>query len=44
MYAMYPEPREWGPARHDPENPWSREALQRAIDLRDSSGPVPDDN
>ncbi len=45
MYAMYPD---WGPARHDPEHPESRErineAVQRALDLRDNGGPRPDDN
>jgi hypothetical protein len=45
MYDMYPE---WGPARHDPESPTShqaqREALQAALDLRDSGGERPDDN
>ncbi|MGN0064619.1 MAG: hypothetical protein ACI379_10290 [Nocardioides sp.] len=44
MYAMYPEAREWGPARHDPENPYGRNAVQAALDLRDSRGPRPDDN
>ena len=41
MYDMYPE---WGPARHDPENPYSAEAVQRALDLRDDGGQRPDDN
>ncbi|WP_344731773.1 hypothetical protein [Nocardioides fonticola] len=41
MYDLYPE---WGPARHDPENPRSREALQRSLDLRDDGGERPDDN
>ncbi len=31
MYQMYPE---WGPTAHDPENPQSQEAVQRALDLR----------
>lgn len=44
MYAMYPEAREWGPARRDPENPFGRDAVQTALDLRDSRGPRPDDN
>ena len=47
-YAMYPEHPEWGPASHDPENPFSHEAttraVQRALDLRDNGGPRPDDN
>lgn len=45
MYEMYPE---WGPAKHDPENPNSlaaqRWALQTALDLRDRGGQRPDDN
>jgi hypothetical protein len=45
MYDMYPE---WGPAQHHPENPYSREnvneALQRSLDLRDDGGQRPDDN
>ncbi|MEV7428578.1 MULTISPECIES: hypothetical protein [unclassified Nocardioides] len=41
MYDMYPE---WGPARHDPENPMGREAVQRSLDLRDNGGQRPDDN
>lgn len=35
---------EWGPGRHDPENPYSADAIRSAIDLRDSDGPRPDDN
>lgn len=35
---------EWGPARHNPESPLSNQAIQSAIDLRDSDGPRPDDN
>jgi hypothetical protein len=35
---------EWGPARNNPDSPHSHEAIQAAIDLRDSSGPRPDDN
>lgn len=42
MYDFYPA--EWGPARHDPESPTSREALQAALDLRDANRPRPDDN
>jgi hypothetical protein len=45
MYDMYPD---WGPAAHDPENPYSaehaRDALQRALDRRDNGGQRPDDN
>lgn len=41
MYEMYPE---WGPARHDPENPTSTQAVQAALDLRDNGGERPDDN
>ena len=41
MYDMYPE---WGPAAPNPENPRSREALQRSLDLRDNGGERPDDN
>lgn len=56
MYAMYPESpaefsgwsREWGPASHDPDNPYSVEntiaAVQQALDLRDNGGQQPDDN
>jgi hypothetical protein len=41
MYDMYPE---WGPARHDPESPQHREAVQAALDLRDNGAERPDDN
>jgi len=41
MYDMYPE---WGPAMHDPDNPYSLEAVQQALDLRDNGGQRPDDN
>lgn len=45
MYEMYPD---WGPARNVPESPYSKQAmnekLQRAIDLRDGDGQLPDDN
>ena len=41
MYDMYPD---WGPARHDPESPFSQTALQAALDLRDNGGLRPDDN
>lgn len=36
--------REWGPARHRPENAGQRESFRPALDLRDSDGPRPDDN
>jgi hypothetical protein len=35
---------EWGPANHDPDNPFSFEATQQALDLRDASGQLPEDN
>jgi len=41
MYDMYPD---WGPARHDPEDPRSTAAVQAAIDRRDHGGLRPDDN
>ena len=41
MYDMYPD---WGPARNHPDSPWSREAVQRSLDLRDNGGERPDDN
>ena len=41
MYDMYPD---WGPARHDPQNPQSTYAVQTALDLRDNGGERPDDN
>ena len=41
MYEMYPE---WGPARNNPDNPYSHEAVQAALDLRDNGGQRPDDN
>lgn len=41
MYRMYPE---WGPAKHDPEDPRSEEAVQAALDRRDHGGQRPDDN
>lgn len=41
MYDMYAE---WGPSRNDPESPHSHQAVQAALDLRDSSGERPDDN
>lgn len=41
MYDMYPD---WGPAKNDPDNPRSDDAVQTALDLRDNGGPRPDDN
>jgi hypothetical protein len=42
MYEMYPA--EWGPAKHNPDNPLHAQALQTALDLRDNGGERPDDN
>jgi hypothetical protein len=42
VYDMYPD--NWGPANHQPENPYSHEALQASLDLRDNGGQRPDDN
>jgi hypothetical protein len=44
MYAMYPEAKDWGPARRDPQNPYGHTAVQAALDLRDNAGQRPDDN
>ncbi len=41
MYDMYPE---WGPAKNNPDNARSTQALQAALDLRDNGGERPDDN
>ena len=41
MYDMYPE---WGTAMHNPENTYSHEAVQAALDLRDNGAQRPDDN
>jgi hypothetical protein len=35
---------EWGPAMHDPENPFSHLATQEALDHRDAGDDQPDDN
>ncbi len=36
---------EWGPARHDPEQPFLRDAdLAFGTDLRDGDDALPDDN
>jgi hypothetical protein len=42
MYEMYPA--EWGPAKHNPDNPNYTQAVQTALDLRDNGGERPDDN
>jgi hypothetical protein len=46
MYDMYPDwtASDWGPSKHNPENPFSFEAVQQALDLRDNGGERPDDN
>ncbi len=44
MYDMYPAPADWGPAKHNPDNPQSSQAVQAALDLRDNGGERPDDN
>ena len=41
MYDMYPD---WGPARNNPDFPYSHQALQLALDQRDDAGDQPDDN
>jgi hypothetical protein len=45
MYDMYPD---WGPARNDPDSPYSHDAVQAALDrrdgVRDGVGERPDDN
>ena len=41
MYDMYPE---WGPAKNNPDNAASNQAVQAALDLRDGGGQRPDDN
>lgn len=47
-HPHYRDLQEWGPARHDPDHPSSRQrltaALQAALDLRDNGGQQPDDN
>lgn len=35
---------DWGPAIHDPENPYGRPATQDALDGRDGLIDRPDDN
>ncbi|MEI2712555.1 MAG: hypothetical protein V9G04_04465 [Nocardioides sp.] len=42
MYDMYPDA--WGPAAHNPDNPYSYESVQARLDARDASAPRPDDN
>lgn len=41
MYENYPE---WGPAKHNPESPYSQMALLAALDQRDAGEQRPDDN
>ena len=41
MYDMYPD---WGPARNNPEYPYSHQAVEAALALRDDAGERPDDN
>ena len=41
MNQLHPE---WGPARHDPEDPCSQQSLQACLDQRYVDGPRPDDN
>jgi hypothetical protein len=35
---------DWGPANHDPENPFGRQATEAALDRRDGGDALPDDN
>ncbi|SFC40694.1 hypothetical protein SAMN04487968_106100 [Nocardioides terrae] len=35
---------EWGPANHDPENPFSLDATEAALDRRTGDDPLPEDN
>jgi hypothetical protein len=35
---------EWGPAIHDPENPFGHPATQAALGHRDAGADLPDDN
>jgi hypothetical protein len=35
---------EWGPANHDPENPFGHAATVAALDRRDAGGDRPEDN
>jgi hypothetical protein len=35
---------EWGPAIHDPENPFGHPATEAALDHRDADADLPDDN
>jgi hypothetical protein len=35
---------EWGPANHDPENPFSQAATAAALDGRTTADERPDDN
>lgn len=46
MYDMYPDwtSSDWGPAKNNPDDPRSAQAVQQALDLRDNGGERPDDN
>ena len=35
---------DWGPAIHDPENPFGHPATEAALDRRDADDDRPDDN
>jgi hypothetical protein len=35
---------DWGPAIHDPENPFSHPATEAALDRRDTGADAADDN
>jgi hypothetical protein len=35
---------EWGPAMHDPENPFGHAATEAALDRRNTGLDLPDDN
>jgi hypothetical protein len=35
---------DWGPASHDPENPFGHAATEAALDRRDAAADRPDDN
>ena len=35
---------DWGPAHHDPENPYGHAATQAALDRRTTADDLPDDN
>ena len=35
---------DWGPASHDPDNPFGHPATEAALDRRDAGDDLPDDN